>query len=96
VSVVNDLVNIGRNVISLMAVATLLFSLHWAVGLILLAASAPGVLMRVRFAEKKYRWQRERTPVDRKAHYFRMLLTTDRPAKEVRIFGLGPLLIGWY
>jgi ATP-binding cassette subfamily B protein len=91
--ILNSLVRLGQNSISLMAMAVLLFSFHWGVAVVLFAAAVPGVLVRLKYSGKMYRWQRERTPVERKAIYFNWLLTGDVHAKEIRLFGLGDLFI---
>jgi ATP-binding cassette subfamily B protein len=91
--IVNGLVQVGQNGISLLAMAGLLFSFHWGVAAVLFAAVVPGVLVRLRYAGKMYRWQRQRTPTERHAWYFHWLLTGDVHAKEIRLFDLGPLFI---
>ncbi len=96
VTIVHRLVEIAQNLISLVAVATLLLTLHWAVGVFLIAATIPGVLVRVKYSEKFYTWLRKRGPAERLASYFQFLVSTAPAAKEVRIFGLGPFLIGRY
>jgi ATP-binding cassette subfamily B protein len=40
-----------------------------------------------------YRWQKERTPTERKASYYSWLLTADAFAKELRLFGLGQFFV---
>jgi len=40
-----------------------------------------------------YRWQREQTSTERQAGYLNWMLTNSSHAKEIRMFGLGPLLI---
>ncbi len=91
--IINGLVRIGQNSISLLAIAGLLVLFHWVVAVVLFAAAIPGVLVRLKYSGKMYRWQRERTPVERKTSYFNWLLTGDVHAKEIRLFGLGDLFI---
>ena len=91
--IVNGLVQVGQNGISLLAMAGLLFSFHWGVAAVLFAAVVHGVLVRLRYAGKMYRWQRQRTPTELHAWYFHWLLTGDVHAKEIRLFDLGPLFI---
>ncbi|MBM3166612.1 MAG: ABC transporter ATP-binding protein [Chloroflexi bacterium] len=91
--IVNGLAQVGQSGISLLAMAALLFSFHWGVAAILFAAVVPGVLVRLRYAGKMYRWQRQRTPAERRAWYFHWLLTGDVQAKEVRLFDLGSLFM---
>ncbi len=95
-SVVNRLTELLRSAISLGAIATVLVSLHWVVGLILVGAALPGVLLRIHYAHRRFNWQRERTETDRVSSYFRFLLTTNSAAKELRIFRLGRLFVDRY
>ena len=92
--IVRGLVQVGQSGVSLLAIAGLLFSFHWGVTGILFIASVPGVLVRLKYANKLYRWQRRRTPVERRAWYFNWMLTGDRHAKEIRLFDLGALFRG--
>ncbi|UCD32928.1 MAG: ABC transporter ATP-binding protein [Desulfobacterales bacterium] len=91
--ILNGLVRLGQSGISLVAMAGLLFSFHWGVAVVLFAAAVPGVLVRLKYSEKIYQWQRQRTSVERRAGYLNWLLTGDAHAKEIRLFGLGNLFI---
>jgi len=91
--IVNGLVQVGQNGISLLAMAGLLFSFHWGVAAILFVAVIPGIFVRIRFAGTMFRWERERTPAERRAAYFNWMLTGDQHAKEIRIFNLGSLFM---
>jgi len=91
--IVNGLVQVGQNGISLLAMAGLLFLFHWSIAIILLVASLPGVLVRLRYAKKMYLWQRKRTQTERQAGYFNWILTGDMHAKEIRLFDLGNLFM---
>jgi ATP-binding cassette subfamily B protein len=96
ISLMNSLTQLGQNSISLLALAGLLFSFHWAVAVILFAATLPGVWMRLKYANRMYHWQRQRTEMERRAYYFHWMLTDSGHAKEIRLFGLGPLFMGWF
>jgi len=91
--IVNGLVKLGQSAISLLAMAALLFSFHPLVSAILFAAVLPGILVRIRYAGKMYRWQTKRTPDQRRADYYGWILTGNRHAKEVRVFDFGRLFI---
>jgi len=89
---VNGLVQVIQNGISLLAIASLLlFSLPWTITLLLLLSPLPGVLLRLKNARQMYRWQRERTSTERRIQYFNWLLTLPYYAKELRLFSLGKL-----
>ena len=94
--IVSDLLSTGQSFISVVAMAGVLFTLHWAVGLIVIAAAVPGALVRVRYSRKMYGWQTRRTSSDRRAWYLHWLLTDGTRAKEVRLFGLGELFRGMF
>jgi ATP-binding cassette subfamily B protein len=89
--IVDGLVNLGRNGISLLAMVGLLFSFHWSVAVVLFAAAVPGVLVRLKYSGKLFRWQHKRTQAERKSSYFNWMLTGDSHAKEIRLFNLGGL-----
>jgi ATP-binding cassette, subfamily B, bacterial len=89
--ILNNLVDVGQNVISLVAMVGLLLSLHWGVAGILFVAAIPAVLVRVKFADIMYHWHRKRTEFERQSEYFNWLLTGDIFAKEIRLFDLGSL-----
>lgn len=94
--ILNGLLQVGQNSISLVAMVGLLLSLHWGVAAVLFVTAVPSVLVRVKYAGGLYRWQRRRTPAERLAWYFDWLLTRDTHAKEIRLFGLGDLFRGRY
>ncbi len=87
--IVNGLVNLGMNAVSLTAVTGLLVYFHWIVPLILFAAVIPGVLVRIKYSRIMYRWQRDRTETQREASYLNWLITGYLHAKELRLFNLG-------
>ncbi|MBN1893023.1 ABC transporter ATP-binding protein [bacterium] len=91
--IVNGLIQVGQNGISLLAMAGLLFSFHWGVAVILFAAVVPGILVRLRYSGTMYQWQHQHTPAERQSWYYHWLLTGDAHAKEIRLFDLGSLFI---
>jgi ATP-binding cassette subfamily B protein len=88
-SIVNGLIQSLQNLITLVAMAALLLTFHWAVALVLVAAAAPGVLVRLKYARELWTWQRDRTETERRAWYKHWLLTSAQHAKELRLLGLG-------
>ena len=92
-SIVYQLFLLVQNGVSLIAMAALLFSLHWSIAFILFAAVVPGMLVKINFANTMFGWNRKHTSTERQALYFNWVLTGDMHAKEIRLFGLGDLLI---
>jgi ATP-binding cassette subfamily B protein len=93
IRVVNGLMQLGQNALSLIALVGLLLTFSWSIAAVLVFAVLPDVVVRLKYSRKTYRWQRERTPIERKAGYFDFLLTSAWHAKEVRLNDLGSLLI---
>jgi ATP-binding cassette subfamily B protein len=95
-SIINSLMQVGQSGIALIALAGLLISFRWWVAVILFAATVPGVLMRLKHADRIYNWQRRHTQAERRAYYLHWMLTNGGHAKEIRLFGLGSLFMGWF
>ena len=91
--VVNGLAQLAQSGVALVALVGLLFSLHWVIAVVLVAAALPGTLLRLNYSHRFYEWQRRATPVERQTWYFHGLLTGDAHAKEVRLFDFGSLFI---
>jgi ATP-binding cassette subfamily B protein len=94
--ILNGLLQVGQNLISLVAMVGLLVSLHWGVAVVLFITAIPNVLVRLKYAKTMYGWSRRRTPTERMAWYFNWMLTRDTHAKEVRLFELGSLFRNRY
>jgi ATP-binding cassette subfamily B protein len=91
--IVNGLVQVGQSSLTLLALVGLLFSLHWLIAVVLLIAAVPGTLVRLRYSQQLYAWQRRRTSTERQAWYFQWMLVGEPHAKEIRLFNLGALFI---
>jgi ATP-binding cassette, subfamily B, bacterial len=92
--VLQRLVEVAQQSISLSAMMALLISLHWGVAGILLVAAIPSVLVKVSSANRLYRWHQQKTGIDRQASYINWMLTNAFFAKEIRLFNLGQLFRG--
>ena len=88
-AMVADMVMLARGVVSFIAMAYVLRSF----GIIPLAVLAllflPLLWIRYRNSSRLYRARRDVTPLTRQAAYFSWLLTGEKPAREVKLFGLG-------
>ena len=95
-SILNALLQVGQDAISLLAIAGILWWLHWGVIPVLMLTAIPYFLVRLQQSNRLFAWERERTPLERKAWYINILLTQATAAKEVRLFDLGPRLRQWF
>ena len=64
--------------------------------LALLAATVPATVAEMRFSSAAFRLRNWRSPEARRLNYLEYVLANDEHAKEVKLFGLGPLLLGRY
>jgi len=87
--ILNGLVQVVQNGISLLGIIGLLFWFNWIVGLVLLCAAVPGMLVRLIYGRKLYSFEQKQTETERWASYFHWLLVDSNFAKEIRIFNLG-------
>jgi ATP-binding cassette subfamily B protein/ATP-binding cassette subfamily C protein len=88
--------SIAQNAITLAALSALLVRLSpWSV-LVVVASSIPAFLAEARVAAASFRLNSWRAPEGRRLNYLEWILTRDSHVKEVKLFGLGPLVLGRY
>ncbi len=85
-----------QNGATLTALTALLFRVSPLGVLVLVIASVPAFVAEVRLAAESFRLNTWRAPEGRKLNYLEWILTRDQHVKEVKLFGLGPLVLGRY
>ena len=91
--VLGGVTKLFQNAVSLTAILGLLFSLHWAIAIIIFIITVPVAIVRFIFTEKIVELQKNQTQKNRIAGYYRSVLTGGGNAKEVRIFDFGKQLL---
>lgn len=87
---------LGQNAVSLISYATLLIKFSpWAVAVLILAG-LPAFLAEAKFSGDAFRLFLWRSPETRMQLYLETLLAREDHAKEVKLFGLGPLFLERY
>lgn len=95
-SLVNQSFTLIQNAISLIAYSGLLVQFSpWALAIVVVAG-LPVFLSEAKFAGEAFRLFRWRSPEARQQMYLETVLAREDYAKEVKIFGLGPLLLDRY
>ncbi len=94
--VVTQLFDMAKGVLTLSGYAALLLSFSPWVCLGLAAASIPATISEVYFGRLAFRMRNWRSPDTRKLFYLERVLATDDYAKEVKLLGVGPLLLERY
>lgn len=87
--VLQRLVQVAQQSISLLAMVGLLLSLHWGIAGVLFVAALPAVGVRLKYSGVLYHWQKRRTPIERQSEYMTWILTGESFAKEIRLYDLG-------
>ena len=87
--IVNGLIQVAQNGISLLGILGLLVSFNWILALVLLLAALPGALVRLLHSRALYGFDQAQTEKERRAWYYHDILTSSEYAKELRLFNLG-------
>ncbi len=95
-SLVNRTFGLAQNLVSLVSYAVLLVQFSpWAVA-ILVVAGLPSFVAETRFSDEAFSLFRWRSPDTRMQIYLETVLAREDNVKEVKLFGLGPLLLQRY
>jgi ATP-binding cassette subfamily B protein len=95
-SLVKRTFGLAQNLVSLLSYGVLLVQFSpWAV-MVLLIAGLPAFFAETRFSGEAFRLFRWRSPETRMQLYLETVLAREDNVKEVKLFGLGPLLLDRY
>jgi ATP-binding cassette subfamily B protein len=94
--IAKGLIAVAQSTLSLAAMAVLLLSFHWAIALVLFIAVVPEALIYLKYSKELYAWRRARTPLERHAQYYNLMMTGSEHAQELRLFGLGRIFVQQY
>jgi ATP-binding cassette subfamily B protein len=93
---VTDTFQLGQNLLTLLGYAALLLSFGPLAVVGLLLSAIPAAVAEMRFSRAAFRLRNWRAPETRRLSYIEYVLANDEHAKEVKLFGLGPLLLDRY
>jgi ATP-binding cassette subfamily B protein len=85
-----------RNALTLAGYIALLVRFSGWMVAALLVATVPAFVAEARFSGAAFRLRNWRSPDARRLNYLEYVMANDEHAKEVKLFGLGPLLLGRY
>jgi ATP-binding cassette, subfamily B, bacterial len=95
-SVVSASFGIVQSTITLVGYAALLYRFHALALVGLVVAAIPATIVEMRYSTAAFRIRNWRSPETRRMTYLEYVLANDGHAKEVKTFGLGPLLLERY
>jgi ATP-binding cassette, subfamily B, bacterial len=96
VQLVSDAFQLVQNALTLLGYGALLIQWSGLTVLLLLLATIPAALGETRYSKLTFRLRNWRSPDSRRLMYLEYVLANDEHAKEVKLFGLGPLFLGRY
>ncbi len=95
-SLVSESFALVQNLLTLAGYAVLLLQFSPWVVLVLMVATIPATIAEMKFSKATFRMRNWRSPDSRKLAYLEYVLANDEHAKEVKLFGLGPLFLERY
>lgn len=95
-AIVGNLFLLFRGILSFIIMAVVLSRFSILMSLILPMAFLPLFLSRSFTSKQLYKSRQQQTPLNRKASYFSWLITGERPAREIKLFGLGNYFMSLY
>jgi ATP-binding cassette, subfamily B, bacterial len=95
-SLVQENFQVLRNGLTLAGYSVLLVTFAPWLVLVLLAATIPAFAAEAAFSRAGFRLRNRRAPEVRRLNYLEYVMANDEHAKEVKLFGLGSLLLGRY
>jgi ATP-binding cassette subfamily B protein len=96
VSLVTESFSLVQNILTVAGYAALLVRFSPWVVLVLMIATVPATIAEMRYSKAAFRLRNWRSPDGRRLLYLEYVLANDEHAKEIKLFGLGPLLLGRY
>jgi ATP-binding cassette, subfamily B, bacterial len=88
--------SLAQNVITLLSFLAILLTFSPLLTLLLLFATLPAFIARIRNSNEFYGFRLGHTPESRRMRYLEHLLTTDNTIKEIKLFNLGEPLLRRY
>ncbi|HVV17327.1 MAG TPA: ABC transporter ATP-binding protein [Polyangia bacterium] len=95
-SLIQSNFQVVRNALTLAGYAALLVRFSGWMAIAVLVATIPAFVAEARFSGAAFRLRNWRSPDSRRLTYLEYVLANDEHAKEVKLFGLGPVLLGRY
>jgi len=95
-SLIQSNFQVVRNALTLAGYAALLIRFSGWMAVAVLVATIPAFVAEARFSGAAFRLRNWRSPDSRRLTYLEYVLANDEHAKEVKLFGLGPVLLDRY
>ncbi len=87
---------LGRSVVTLVSLGAILWDIAWWSVIPLALCAIPEFLIETKLSGESFALSSGRSQDSRRLAYFESMLTLDSHVKEVKLYGLGPLVLGRY
>lgn len=95
-SLVSETFGLVQSVLTLVGYAALLVRFNPWIVVVLMVATVPATIAEMRYSKQGFRMRNWRSPDARRLTYLEYILANDKHAKEMKLFGLGPLFLARY
>ncbi|WP_445632722.1 ABC transporter [Nostoc sp. DSM 114161] len=95
-NLLNNLVELGRSLVTLIAIVGLLVPLAFWIPLVIAIATIPQIVVSSQYGKAIWLTLFENSPHARRMQYYTSVMLTDTYAKEIRLFKLGSFFIDRY
>lgn len=96
ISLLNQLFGLAQDAVTILTLAITLLAFSPLLFALLLVSVLPAFLSETHYAALGYSLMYQWTPERRKLDYYRYVASSDRTAKELKLFGLSPFLVNRY
>ncbi len=96
VSMISQLFDLGRTLVTLFSMIFLLLQLAWWLALVAIVVPLPAFVANSRYGWRGYQMMRRQSPERRQMFYFTQVMTVDDYNKEIKLFKLGQFFISQY
>ncbi len=90
------IIQLLQNSMVVLGILGLLLAYNWALTLIIMLIALPGAVVGLSSARKMHALLKQQVEDERRSLYYNLVLTDPYPAREVRLFHLGPFFAELY
>lgn len=85
--IISEVLTLVKSLFSGLVILALFIQVKWYLLFVLMAAIAPGTIIKLKFSKKLYQLKKENSTKEREQFYFNKVLTNAAYAKELKLFG---------
>jgi ATP-binding cassette subfamily B protein len=95
-AIFSTIIQLIQNGIAVLGIFGLLLSYNWALTLVITLIAIPGAVIGLAYGRKTHDLLTQQVEDERRCYYYNLVLTDPYPAKELRLFQLGPFFAELY